>query len=55
MFFLPLFFKKNRVFFQKKTRPKKTVFFLQILLQAGILIVFCYFLASDSNLISNGS
>ena len=42
------------VFFSKKTWPKKT-FFSQILLQAGLLIVLCYFLASDSNPISDGS
>ena len=42
VFFLPLFLKKKR-------------FFLQILVQAGILIVLCNFLASDSNPISNGS
>ena len=41
-------------FFSKITWFKKTVF-LQILLQAGILIVLCYFLAFDKNPISNGS
>ena len=53
--FLPLFFLKKRVFFKKKTQPQKKCFFLLILLQAGILIVLCYFLASGSNLIFNGS
>ena len=44
--------KKKRVFFQKNmASKKKNVFFLQ----AGIRIVLCYFLASDSNPISNGS
>ena len=41
--------------FKKKTKFAKTTVFLQILLQAGILIVLCYFLASDSNPVSNGS
>ena len=49
MFFLPSF---TLVF---KHGLKKTVFFLQILLQAVILIVLCYFLVSDNNPISNGS
>ena len=40
---------------KKKTWPQKKLYFLQILLQAEILIVLCYFLASDSNPISNGS
>ena len=46
---------KKRVFFSKKHGLKKNCFFLQILFSAGILIVLCYFLASDSNPISNGS
>ena len=53
VFFAFVFFKKP-CFFSKKHGLKKT-FFLQILLQAGILIVLSYFLASDSNPISNGS
>ena len=52
--FVFVFKKKKRIFFfQKKHGLKKT--FLQILLQAGILIVLRYFLASDSDSISNSS
>ena len=56
--FLPLFFFLKTCFFSKKHGLKKSGFFLQILLQAGlliVLIVLCYFLASDSNPISDGS